>query len=287
MHRWLVIGHKGQLGSDVMELLTSRGANPLGMDLPELDVGDFDATRAKLLELKPDVVINTSAYHLVDKCEEHFTEAFHINAAAPRNLAKICEDLNATLMHFSTDYVFGGQTLAGAWTETDRPEPQSIYATSKLAGEHLVRENCEKHFVIRTCGLYGKAGRRPVGGSFVETMIRLSTSGKPLQVVNDQTVAPTSTAELAMTLLTLIDTGRYGLYHLTNAGECTWYDFAQEIFRLIGATPTVTPVSTAQYGAKAKRPVYSILDNHKATSLGVPAMSHWKEALATYIKKRT
>ncbi|MBI5510701.1 MAG: dTDP-4-dehydrorhamnose reductase [Deltaproteobacteria bacterium] len=282
----LVIGGKGQLGTDLLRALAARGTEAVGLDLPDIDVGDAARTRAQLLELRPAVVINTAAYHLVDLCEDHAAEAFAINAEAPRQLAKVCRELDAVFMHFSTDFVFGGAPCGRPWTEGDRPEPQSVYATSKLAGEHLVRESHDKHFVIRTCGLYGSAGRRPQGGSFVEIMIRAAEAKKKLTVVNDQTVAPTSTFELAAALLALIETRAYGLYHVTNSGECTWFEFAREIFRLTGMTPDLRPVTSAEYGSKAKRPRYSILDNAKLVAAGVPALGSWQQALAAYVARR-
>jgi dTDP-4-dehydrorhamnose reductase len=282
----VIIGCKGQLGSDLMAAAVDLGQRVVGLDLPELDVGDAVVTRKRLLAIAPRTVINTSAFHLVDNCEDHFTEAFAINAEAPRQLARICRELDATFMHFSTDFVFGGEPLGRPWREDDRPSPQSVYATSKLAGEHLVRETWEKHYVIRTCGLYGKAGRRMQGGSFVEIMLRVAESKKPLRIVNDQTVAPTNTAELAQALLFLVQTGSFGLYHATNSGACTWLEFANEIFRLMGLSPDITPVTSAEYAAKAKRPRYSILDNSKLTTVGVAPLSSWQAALARYLGER-
>jgi hypothetical protein len=172
----------------------------------------------------------------VDECEGEAARAFAVNAVAVRRLAETCRDLEATLVHFSTDYVFGGPARTPR-VETDRPDPQSVYATSKLAGEHLVRATGGRHFVIRTCGLYGLAGASGKGGNFVETMLRLAREGRPIRVVADQVCTPTSTAELARTIGRLLRTDAYGLYHVTNNGQCSWYEFAERIFGLLDLHP--------------------------------------------------
>ena len=286
MSTTVVIGCRGQLGTDLLDLCRARGQEVIGLDLPEIDIGNAETTRDKLFALEPRVVINCAAYHVVDVCEDHEAEAMAINGEAPRQLARVCRELDAVLMHFSTDYVMGGTPLGRPWREDDRPEPQSAYARSKLRGERLVRETWEKHFVIRTCGLYGKAGSRPKGGNFVETMIRLGQGDKPLKVVSDQTVGPTATAELATALLALLGTKAFGLYHVTNSGACTWFEFAAEIFRLMELEPNLVPISSAEYGAKAKRPEYSILDNGKLAATGVTPLGSWQAALATYVRNR-
>jgi dTDP-4-dehydrorhamnose reductase len=188
-------------------------------------------------------------------------------------------------VHFSTDYVFDGG-LRRPYAETDAPGPLSVYATSKLAGERLVQRYCSRHFVIRTCGLYGLAGSRSKGGNFVETVLRAAAQGKTLRVVNDQVVTPTSTAELAQRLALVIQNGNYGLYHMTNTGECSWYEFASEVFRAAGVTADVRPVDSVTFGAKARRPPYSVLDNRAMRAAGVGEFRPWQEALAEYVSAR-
>ena len=183
----------------------------------------------------------------------------------------ICRDLDCCLVHFSTDYVFGMDAGRGRpWTEDDPPGPLSVYGLSKLAGEYLVRSTCPKHFVIRTCGLYGVRGSGGKGGNFVETMLRLAGNGKPLRVVNDQRCTPSYTADVAAAVASLLATNRYGLYHVTNAGNCTWFEFAREIFRLADVRVELTPISSLNSGAPARRPDYSVLSNEK---LRMPASS--------------
>jgi len=279
----VLIGADGQLGSDLLSLLPAATCFPLYY--PDFDVTDPQKTRDVLRSLAGDVVINTAAFHRVDECEDRPQEAFGLNALAVRNLALICREQNAVLVHFSTDYVFDGRKRT-PYIEEDEPSPLSVYGVSKLAGEYFIRSLCEKHYIIRTCGLYGMAGCREKGMNFVEIMLHLEQSGRSLRVVDDQWVTPTSTEELAVRILELIDTGRYGLYHMTNEGQCTWYEFAREIFSLIGRPANISPIDTRTYNAKARRPAYSVLENRRAIALGITDFSPWREALKNYLKKK-
>ena len=187
------------------------------------------------------------------------------------------------LVHFSTDYVFDDPQRK-PFVETDTSSPQSIYALSKLAGELIVRRYAQKYFLIRTCGLYGRTGSGGKGGNFVKTMLRLARAGKPIRVVSDQVLTPTSTKDLAEKLAPLLHTNKYGLYHMTNTGECSWCDFAAEIFRLAGLTPDLQPTTSAAFGAKARRPAYSVLDNLAYRNAGFADFRPWQEALADYLE---
>src|SRR5262249_37139911 len=187
---------------------------------------------------------------------------FGVNAMGVRTLAAACGNLGGTLVHFSTDYVFGlGANRTEPWKETDAPGPVSVYGLTKLAGEFFVRSICPKHFVIRTCGLYGAWGVGGKGGNFVETMLRLQKEGKPLRVVSDQFCTPTYTVDLAEAVANLTTTDKFGLYHLTNSGSCSWHEFASTIFFLQELAVQVAPITSAEYGAQAQRPAYSVLDN--------------------------
>jgi dTDP-4-dehydrorhamnose reductase len=190
-------------------------------------------------------------------------------------------------VHFSTDYVFGQDvTRSSPWTEEDTPGPVSTYGISKLAGEHFVRSICDRHFVIRTCGLYGAWGAGGKGGNFIETMLRLAGSGRPVRVVNDQVCTPTYTRDLADAVVRLLHTGRFGLYHITSSGCCSWHQLATAIFQLSGLQVEAHPISTQEFGAAARRPAYSVLSNSRCELLGLPPMRSWREALADYLNER-
>jgi len=201
-----------------------------------------------------------------------------------RDLAAVCAHARATLVHFSTDYVFGGER-SEPWLETDRPNPLSVYGTSKLAGEYLALSATERVFVVRTCGLFGHAGSSGKGGNFVETMLRKATAGESIRVVNDQTLTPTATADLARVLRQLVLTNAFGLYHMTCEGECSWYEFTQGIFELAGLKADLSPVSSTAFASPVKRPSYSVLSKRKLAALGL-SMPHWRDALAGYLSHR-
>ncbi len=280
----VVLGAPGQLGRDLVPRLTGN-VTPLGR--ADVDLADGAALRAKLATLRPTVVVNCAAYNFVDKAEAEPNAAFAVNAWAVRDLAAICRDLDATLVQVSTDYVFGlDAKRTTPFHEEDAPGPVSNYGLSKLAGEYLVRSICSKHIVIRTCGLYGVWGSGGKGGNFVETMLRVAGQGKPLRVVNDQRCTPTFTADLADAIVALLTTEVYGSYHITNAGDCTWFELAEEIFRLVGVSANLTPILSAEFGAPAQRPGYSVLANDKLATVGVPRPRDWREALAAYLRER-
>jgi len=278
-----IIGADGQLGSDLVRTLHEYKIFPLYY--PAFDITQPDQARETLSRLKAEIVINTAAYHRVDECEDNPQKAFQVNSIAVRDLALICQDLDSVLVHFSTDYVFDGKKRS-PYTEEDQPNPLSVYAISKLAGEFLIQTTLDKYFIIRTCGLYGEAGCWGKGLNFIDTLIALEKEGKPLKVVDDQRVTPTAAAELAERVEELIRKGHYGLYHLTNEGECTWYEFAQAIFSILGKKPILIPVDSKGWGAKAERPPYSVLENKKAREIGLTIFSPWKEALKRYLIKK-
>ncbi len=278
-----IIGADGQLGSDLVKVLKAHKLFPLYY--PDFDITKFEKTREVLSRLDLEVVINTAAYHRVDECEDNPQKSFEVNSIAVRDLASSCRELGLALVHFSTDYVFDGEKRK-PYVEEDQPNPLSVYAVSKLAGEYFVRSILDRYFLIRTCGLYGEAGCWGKGSNFVDTVISLAKKGEPLRVVNDQWVTPTSTAELAFVIDELVQTGRYGLYHLTNEGECTWYEFAEVVFSLVGMKPELIPVDSKAHGAKARRPYYSVLENKRAKEIGLPELSPWKKAVADYLVKK-
>lgn len=279
----IILGAGGQLGSELLNILQDDMLIPLThMDIEMTDprqVNDIISSNV------PDIVINTTAYHRVDDCEDNIEKSFSVNAYAVRTLAKICAELDTTLVHFSTDYVFGGEKRI-PYVEDDIPNPLCVYAVSKLAGEYFVKNICRRHFIIRTCGLYGAKGLSGKGGNFVELMLKLSKENRPIKVVADQIVTPTYAKDLSAKVSQLIRTEEYGLYHATNDGECSWYEFAKAIFDMTGKKADLTPTTSSEYGARARRPAYSVLENRNLKRLGMDDMRPWKEALKEYLSEK-
>jgi dTDP-4-dehydrorhamnose reductase len=276
-----ILGANGQLGQDLTEALA--GHDVLGMTREDFDVTDHARARAAIVESRPDAIVNLTAYHRVDDCESQAELAYQVNALAVLNLVRIANDLDASLTHFSTDYVFDGASMT-PYTEASEALPLSVYGNSKLAGEYLVRSAARKYFVVRTCGLYGRAGSRGKGGNFVETMLSKARNGDRIQVINDQTVTPTATADLARQMAALLPTRHYGLYHATNEGACSWFEFASAIFQIAGIEANLQPTTSELYKSPAPRPRYSVLENKKLKDLGLNCMLHWREALAEYLR---
>lgn len=288
MRKIAIVGSNGQLGTDLQSALS--GASITAWTHADLDICDTEKVRASLTELRPDVVINTSAFHKVEICEDEPGPSFAVNASGPYGLARLAAELDFTLIHFSSDYVFDGRAKS-PYREEDLPNPLSVYGASKVGGEHLVRSFCPRHFVIRTTGLYGVAGASGKGGNFVETMIRLGKSGNPVRVVHDQVMTPTATADLAKAVASLLDREGnkdvpYGLYHITSAGQCSWHDFAKTIFEKSDMQVDLSPITSAESGAKAKRPAYSVLAHDKWTHAGFPELRPWQEALVDYLRAK-
>jgi len=278
-----LIGARGQLGTDLVQAM--NGWDVVAWSHREVEVCDFSATRDALTTAAPDLVINTAAFHRVDECEVQAEKALQVNALAVRNLARICEDLGCALLHVSTDYVFGGEQRV-PYAETDLPVPLNAYGVSKLAGELFVRRLCRRHFVVRSCGLYGVAGASGKGGNFVETMVRLSKEGRAIRVVDDQVLTPTYTKDLAEKIVELLRAERYGLYHITNAGSCSWYEFTKEIFRILEVNPDLAPTTAEAFGAAARRPAYSVLAHEAIAQIGLADLRPWAEAVADYLRQK-
>lgn len=280
--RIAVIGAGGQLGSDLVRQLGDR-AVPL--DHGQIEITDPASVAAALGGLAPDVVINTAAYNLVDRAEDEPETAFCVNAAGARHVAQWCAGASAAIVHLSTDYVFGlDAARATPYGETDLPGPQGAYAISKLAGEHFVRAECPRHYIVRTCGLYGAAATRSKG-NFVQTMLRLGRERPELRVVDDQRCTPSFTRDVAAGIARLIETGAFGTYHLTNSGSMTWCEFAREILRRAGISTPIVPITTAEFGAKARRPAYSVLDCDQFTAATGMRLRPWEEAVGDYLAR--
>jgi len=267
----LIFGAKGMLGTDLMKVFSDFA--PIGLDIDNIDITQEDQVKKVLTEIKPQIVINAAAYTKVDDCEKNQELAFRVNGEAIGFIAKACHEVGATLIHFSTDYVFDGKKKEG-YNEDDQPNPISIYGKSKLLGEELLQKNCQKFYLIRTSWLYGKNGP-----NFVETMIKLSNEQKILKVVNDQFGKPTFSLDLAYAVKNIIETKtKFGIYHLVNENSCSWYDFAKKIFEIKKIEVKVKPVLTSEFPRPARRPHYSILINNK-----LPRLRAWEEAIKNYL----
>jgi len=285
--RYAVLGAAGQLGRDLCPRLPGEVIACTRTGSPAVDLTWPESLRALFEEVRPDVVINCAAYNFVDRAESEPNEAFAVNAWGVRELALLCRAHHCLLVHFSTDYVFGlDETHRQPWTENDAPGPVSVYGLSKLAGEYLVRALCPNHMVLRTCGLYGVWGSGGKGGNFVETMLRLASQGKPLRVVDDQICTPSYTVDVAEATVALLAKGKPGLYHVTNAGACSWYEFARTIFELAWVRADLTAIPSSAYGAAARRPAYSVLDAAALRALGLTPPRPWREALTAYLSER-
>ncbi|MGQ9626026.1 MAG: dTDP-4-dehydrorhamnose reductase [Anaerolineae bacterium] len=279
----MLIGANGQLGSDLVKALQGEELFPLTHQ--DVDICEPVGLRAILRCYRPDIVLNMAAYHKVDECEINPEKTFAVNVYGVRNLALACREYGCTLLHMSTDYVFDGRK-GKPYVETDTPNPINVYGISKLAGERFVRYFLKRYFIVRTSGLYGLAGSSGKGGNFVELMLRLAEEGKDIRVVNDQILSPTYTLDLAYQIKALIETEHYGLYHATSQGECSWYEFAAKIFELSGLTPSLSQQTTAESGARATRPAYSVLENAALKRIGLDLMRPWEEGLADYLQAR-
>jgi dTDP-4-dehydrorhamnose reductase len=282
--RYAVIGAAGQLGHDLCPRLPGE-VIPLGRD--RADLTRPEQVRATLNELRPDIVVNCAAYNLVDKAEAEPATAFGVNAWGARDLAAVCRDLGALLVHFSTNYVFGlDDARRIPWREDDAPGPVSTYGASKLAGEYLVRATCPRHLIVRTCGLYGVWGSGGKGTNFVEAMLRRAGQKEELRVVADQECTPSYTVDVATATVALLETGQTGLFHVTNTGTCSWYQFARAVFELSGLKPNLNQTTRSEYGAAARRPAYSVLSTKVYEALGLPPLRRWQDALAAYLAER-
>lgn len=281
--RIVVIGGGGQLGTDLVTALAGHEVNALGHADIELTIAA--EVREVLQQRAPDLVINLAAFHRVDDCEENPMKAFAVNAAAVHNLARTCQELGASLLHISTDYVFDGKKEF-PYEEFDSANPLNVYGVSKLAGEIAIKNVLHKYYIVRTSGLYGVAGSSGKGGNFVELMLRLARDGKPIRVVADQVLSPTYTVDLSKKLVELIGTKEYGTYHITNSGSCSWHEFAKYIIERIGLRADLTPTTTAAFCAKAKRPAYSVLENGSTQRIGLKRLRPWQEAIEAYLLSR-
>ncbi len=275
----LVTGVKGQLGYDVVKELEKRGMEAIGVDIEEMDITDEASVNQVIREANPDAVIHCAAYTAVDAAEENVDVCRKVNADGPKNIAKVCKDLDIKMIYISTDYVFDGQGTR-PWEPDDVCGPVSVYGQTKYEGELAVRETLDKYFIVRIAWVFGINGK-----NFVKTMLGLAEKYDTLRVVNDQFGSPTYTYDLARLLVDMVQTEKYGIYHATNEGICSWYEFACAIFREAGIKMTVNPVTSEEYGAKANRPLNSRMSKEKLTENGFEKLPTWQDALSRYIRE--
>lgn len=275
----VVTGAKGQLGTDLVHLLADRGYEVYGYGREELDITNFEQVKQVISEVNPDVVIHAAAYTKVDLAESEPDQAFLINAYGTRNVAVVSEAVGAKLVYISTDYVFDGMATT-PYNEFAPTNPLSIYGKSKLAGEQFVRDLHSKFFIVRTSWVYGKHGN-----NFVKTMLKLAQERDELMVVHDQVGCPTYTVDLANCILELIQTEKYGVYHVSNSGHCSWYEFAKAIFEEAGIEVKVNPCTTKDFPRPAPRPAYSIFDHLAWRLNGFKEVRSWKFALREFLGK--
>ena len=273
----LVTGVKGQLGFDVMNELKKRGLEAVGADIEEMDITDAESVNRFIMAAKPDAVIHCAAYTAVDAAEENEDICRRVNADGTRNIAKVCKELDCKMIYISTDYVFDGQG-SRPWEPDEERHPLNVYGQTKYEGELAVQELLEKYFIVRIAWVFGVNGK-----NFVKTMLNLAQTHDTLTVVNDQYGSPTYTYDLARLLVDMVQTDKYGIYHATNEGICTWYEFACEIFKQANVAVKVLPVSAAEYRAKAKRPENSRMSKEKLTENGFERLPSWQDALGRYL----
>jgi dTDP-4-dehydrorhamnose reductase len=270
-----VIGGNGQLGRDVSSAFSAEGYAVTSLTHEDLEISSLESVRTSLGALRPEVVVNTAAFHNVDKCEAEPGLAFAMNGIGARNLAQVTEETGATLLQISTDYVFDGQKDT-PYVEEDLPVPLNVYGNTKLSGEFFVRSTNPRHFVVRTSAIYGENPCRAKGGlNFVELMLKLSKERKELRVVDDEFVTPTPTAQIAQQLVALSRSSDYGLYHAT-----------AEIFELTKTNIQLEPARPGEFPAKVARPKYSVLENQALKSRSLNVFSHWKDGLENYLVRR-
>lgn len=283
--RILVTGVKGQLGYDCIKELNKRGyTNVKGIDIEDLDITDETKVLEYIKEYKPDVVMHNAAYTAVDKAELNYDACYKVNALGPKYIAEACKEINAKMIYISTDYVFDG-TKDGYYEVDDKTNPISVYGKTKLEGENFVKSILDKYFIVRISWVFGINGN-----NFIKTMLKLANVGKTeLNVVNNQIGSPTYTADLAVLLCDMIETNKYGTYHATNEGVCSWYEFAKKIFELSNINMKVNPVSTKEYlqmvTQQAKRPMNSKMSKKSLEDAGFNRLPSWQDALERYLKE--
>jgi len=279
-----IIGSNGQLGTDLKEIL-SEEHDVFGLNHADIEITDLDRVKNLLAIIKPDIVLNTAAYHVVPQCEQFPDKAFQINATGTLNIAKVCKDAGIKFLHYSTDYVFDG-TKQKPYVEEDGCNPLNVYAATKLSGEYFALNYCDQSFVVRISGIYGKIPCRAKGGNFITTMIKLAKEKPEVMVVDDEILTPTPTYRIAKNTAELIKRDAYGLYHMTSEGQCSWYEFAKVIWDTLGLNTPLYPTSVKEFNAPVKRPFYSVLVNRNLNNINCNYMKDWKLDLQDFLRNK-
>ena len=280
MNNILVTGSTGQLGSDVVKELLKRGYSTLSPNRYEFNLCSEDSIRNYILNSNCEAIVHCAAYTQVDKAEDEKGLCIKINATATKHIVKCAKILDIPMIYISTDYVFDG-TKDGEYTENDETNPINIYGESKLAGEKYVQEILDKYYIVRTSWVFNINGK-----NFIETMLRLSKANNQLSIVNDQIGSPTYTKDLSRLLVDMLETSKYGLYHATNEGYCSWYEFADTIFKLANINIDIKAINSNEYASRAKRPLNSKLSKDKLIEYGFKPLPHWEDALKDYLIRR-
>lgn len=277
-----VFGSGGQLGQELCAELRKRGFEVQGYERRQIDICDPSKVEAVLAQFDPSVVFNAAAYNQVDVAEREPQAAYLANALAVRNLALACRQIDARLVHYSTDHVFDG-TLCRPYVETDATHPLGAYAVSKLAGELYAQAYLDRPLIIRTCGVFGPGGRTTNRGNFLELMLRLAKAGQPIRVVQDFVASPTYAPLLAARSIDLLERVQTGVFHIGGGTPIAWYDFATLIFKVAGLEPELQATTSREYRTEAKRPQFSALSNAKMEAAGVAPMPPLEEAVRSYL----
>jgi len=281
IRRVAIFGSAGQLGTDLVDAFRDdQRFEVFPLSRNEVDCTNADQVCEAMRELRPDVAINSAAYVRVDDCEMRAREAFEVNAIGALNVARACAEVDALCIHISTDYVFDGEKAA-PYVESDPTRPINVYGASKLAGEFLVRQT-PRWLIVRAASLFGRTGSRGKGGNFVETILKKSKAGEPLKIVADVRMSPTYTRDAAAGFVTLIESGTYGLIHLSNAGACSWYEFAKQAFEIAGVHAPIIPISSTEYPTAARRPKNSALESERSPL----KLRSWQDALRAYLNEK-
>ena len=275
----LVTGTKGQLGYDVVNELEKRGHTAVAVDIEEIDITDAVSVERVITEAEVEAVIHCAAYTAVDAAEDNVEICRRVNAEGTENIAKVCKKLDLKMINISTDYVFDGEGER-PWEPDDERHPLNVYGQTKYEGELAVEKYLEKYFIVRIAWVFGVNGK-----NFIKTMLKLSETHEELNVVDDQVGSPTYTYDLAVLLVDMVESDKYGRYHATNEGLCTWYEFAKEIFRQAGVEVKVNPVTSDMFPAKAKRPKNSRMSKEKLDANGFHRLPTWQDALERYLSE--
>jgi dTDP-4-dehydrorhamnose reductase len=278
----VIIGSNGQLGTDLMEVLSPQH-DVVGLTHLDVEITDITSLK-KIASLSPDIILNTAAYNRVPQAEQEPGAAFQINALGALNLAKVCDDFGIRLLHYSTDYVFDGRKQR-PYTESDCTNPLNVYGSSKLAGEYFTLNYSRRSYVVRVSGIYGKVPSRGKSGNFVTTMIKLAREKPEVRVVDDEILSPTPTYHIAKNTAALIKTDAFGLYHMTCQGQCSWFEFAKVIWEKLQLKTPLNAASVKDFPVTVKRPLYSVLQNRNLSELGINQMPNWDEALVEFLKQ--